>query len=129
MPGSTPKRLVERLSTVRANDFVDNPTEWVVADFENPLARVTVRDGDGGALELLVGQKGPPLVPDEIEEEERPPMDRYYAKIRGGEAVYLIDPGILDVLEDAVRESQRKEAKDAEQDERRELMDMEMGQQ
>ena len=128
VPGSTPKRLVERLSTVRANDFVDNPTEWAVADFENPVARVTVRDGDGGALELLVGQKGPPLVPDEIEEEERPPMERYYAKLRGGEAVYLIDPGILDVLEDAVRESQRKEAKDAEQDERRELMDMEMGQ-
>ena len=77
-------------------------------------------------MELRIGQKGPPIPAAEGPGEERPAVDRYYAKVVSEEDVYLIDPSILGVIEDAVREYQRKEAKDQEQEERRHLMREEM---
>jgi hypothetical protein len=68
---------------------------------------------------LLLGQKGPPLI-DELEERE---IDRYFAKLATSEQIYLVDEGVVAVLEDAIREHNRKVGKDDEQQERREAID------
>ena len=65
----------------------------------------------------------PPGAPPRMEPEV---MQRYYAKLEGADQVYLIDPGPLGVLEDAVREFSRKEDRDAQQQERRDLMKIEL---
>ena len=125
VPGSTPRRLVERVTQLRANDFVDDEADRQKGLFEQPLARVLLKS-ETEQVELRIGQKGPPIPAAEGPGEERPAVDRYYAKVVSEEDVYLIDPSILGVIEDAVREYQRKEAKDQEQEERRDLMREEM---
>ena len=121
VPGSTPRRLAERIAQLRANDFVDDPSERRKANFEDPIARV-VLSSEEDSVTLRIGQKGPPIPAVEGPGEERPAVDRYYAKVESDEEVYLVDPGVLGVIEDAVREHQRKETKDQEQEERRDLM-------
>jgi hypothetical protein len=119
VPGSTPKRVAERLAGVRANDFVDDAKAIAKARFQQPLATVVMTDANQQTATLLVGQKGPPLV-DELEERE---VERYYAKLVGIDQVYLVDNGVVSVLEDALREHQRKVGKDEEQQDRREAID------
>ena len=122
VPGSTPRRLVERVTQVRANDFEDSPDALEKGRLDQPLARVVLRSEES-TVELRIGEKGPPIPASEGPNgEERPAIDRYYAKVNTGDQVYLIDPGVLGVLEDAIREHQRKETKDQEQEERRDLM-------
>jgi hypothetical protein len=119
VPGSTPKRVAERLAGARANDFVDDAGEIAKADFQTPLATVVLTDEDSRSITLILGQEGPPLV-DEMEDRE---MRRYYAKMSGGDQVYLVDDGLISVLDDALREYNRKVGKDEEQSERREAID------
>jgi hypothetical protein len=119
VPGSTPKRVAERLAGVRANDFVDDPNAFRKARFDEPLATVVLTDAEGQSVTLLLGQKGPPLI-DELEERE---IDRYFAKLATSEQIYLVDEGVVAVLEDAIREHNRKVGKDDEQQERREAID------
>jgi hypothetical protein len=140
VPGSTPRRVADRLTGIRANEFVDDADQRVQAGFGSPLARVELLAADGALTTVLIGQRGPDLVPPreagEGESEAMPPgapprmepevMQRYYAKLEGFDQVYLIDPGPLGVLEDAVREFSRKEDRDAQQQERRDLMEMEL---
>ena len=119
VPGSTPKRLVERITGVRASAFVDASNEVKKAGLDKPQAKVVLRDESGAEEALLVGAKGPPLV-DELKDEE---LDRFYAKIDGHSQVYLIDKGILGVISDAIRESTRKQKKDQEDRERLKAID------
>ena len=100
---------------------MDDPSERRKAIFEDPIARV-VLSSEEESVTLRIGQKGPPIPAVEGPGEERPAVDRYYAKVESDGEVYLVDPGVLGVIEDAVREHQRKEAKDQEQEERRDLM-------
>ena len=124
VPGSTPKRLVERITGVRASAFVDSPKEVKKAGLDAPQAKVVLRNENGEEVTLLVGTKGPPLV-DEMKDEE---LDRFYAKVEGRPQVYLIDKGILGVIADAIRESTRKQKKDQEDQERLEAIDEAMEQ-
>lgn len=123
VPGSTPKRVAERLAGARANQFVDDAGEIAKAQFQNPLATVVLTDVEGQSVTLVLGQEGPPLV-DEMEERE---VKRFYAKVSVADQVYLVDDGILSVLDDALREYNRKIGKDEEQQERREAIDEAMG--
>jgi hypothetical protein len=119
VPGSTPKRVAERLTNIRADDFVDDAKGISKARFQQPLATVVMTDANQQSATLLLGQKGPPLVGG-LEERN---VERYYAKIVGVDQVYLVDSGVVSVLEDAIREYQRKVGKDEEQQERREAID------
>jgi hypothetical protein len=119
VPGSTPKRVAARLTGIRANGFVDDAKEIAKAKLKSPLATVRLTDAEGRIATLLLGQKGPPVV-DDLEDRE---LERYYAKLEGGDQVYLVDKGILSVLKDAVREHNRKLGKDEEQLERREAIE------
>jgi len=123
VPGSTPKRVAERLADARANQFVDDAGEIAKAGFGNPRATAVLTDAEGQSVTLILGQEGPPLV-DEMEERE---MKRFYAKVSGADQVYLVDDGIISVLNDALREYNRKVGKDEEQQERREAIDEAMG--
>jgi hypothetical protein len=118
VPGSTPKRVAERLAGARVSAFVDDAGEIAGAGFENPLATVVLIDAEGRSITLILGQEGPPLV-DEMEDRE---MSRYYAKLADGDQVYLVDDGLLSVLDDALREYNRKVGKDEEQLDRREAI-------
>jgi len=136
VPGSTPKRLVERITLIRASAFVDSQAEVSKAGLDVPQAKVVLRDEAGEEVTLLVGAKGPSLSKGPLDdkkspvrdEPEVPEMERFYAQVAGLPQVYLVDKGIVAVIEDAIRESTRKQKKDQEDQERLEAIDEAMGQ-
>lgn len=116
VPGSTPERVAERLAELDVDAFVDDKPKALAAyGLDNPVARVSLLDTAGGEKVVMIGGEGEPLV--DPEGNERP---RRYAAIEGDASVYLVDEGALRVVQDMVREYNRKKERDEEKARRRE---------
>jgi hypothetical protein len=108
-----------RVAGAKAEVFVDDaPTDLSLYGLDAPMARVTALAEDGTQRTLLLGGEGEPRL--DIEDRE---IKRYFAAVEGEAPVYLVDRGVLSVLQDAVREHGRKEERDADRQERRDAMD------
>ena len=108
VPGSTPERVAQRLAELDVDAFVDDkPKAMAEYGLDNPLARVSLQDKDGGEKVVLIGGKGEPLV-----DPEGNSRDRRYAAIEGDPSVYLVDEGVFSVVQDMVREYNRKKERD-----------------
>lgn len=119
VPGSTPKRVAERVSGMEAQEFVDAPGDLKAYGLESPKARVTLEDLNDQQVVLLFGDDGEPRR--DIEDRVLP---RIWVMVEGGESVYLVDHSVFEVLEDARREHNRKLSKDAEKAERQEKIEV-----
>ena len=118
VPGSTPKRLAERVASMEAQEFIDTPKGLKAYGLDAPVARVTLWDLNDEQVVLLFGGEGEPRR--DIEDRVLP---RIWVMVENGDSVYLVDKGVLDVLADARREHNRKLKKDVEKAERQELIE------
>ena len=116
VPGSTPERVARQLAELEVESFIED----AVADLgpyglADPLARVVLTDAEANERIVLIGGVGEPRT--DLEGNESP---RRYAAIEGDPSVYLVDERVLRVVEDMIREGNRKAKKDLEKAERRE---------
>ncbi|MCB9745247.1 MAG: DUF4340 domain-containing protein [Alphaproteobacteria bacterium] len=120
VPGSTPRRLAMRIGGVQAEEFVDDaPADLAPYGLAEPVAVLSVSTEDGAeARTLLIGDEGPSRVGFEDHT-----IRRRYMKLASEAPVYLVDVGVLEVLEDALREQGRKAKKDEEKAERLERIE------
>ena len=117
--GSTPKRAAQRLAELEVDEFVPPGKSSTAHGLANPRARVVLKDADERERVVVFGAAGPAkTVGDEGDR-----VDRFYAQIEGEEAVYLVNTGALEVVRDLVRESGRKDKRDAEKASRRERIE------
>lgn len=122
VPGSTPERVARYLAELEVAEFVDDaPRDLSPFGLDDPLARVSLRNAQGEERVVLIGDAGEALVDPEGRERER-----RYAMIEGAEPVYLVDLRVLSVVQDLVREGNRKKEKDLERAERRERIPSEI---
>ncbi|HJN76182.1 MAG TPA: DUF4340 domain-containing protein [Myxococcota bacterium] len=123
VPGSTPRRLASRVTSLEAEEFVDDdPRSLAPYGLDAPTARIAASDDVGNTKVVLIGDAGP----ERTDFEDRQ-VRRLYVMLEGEPNVYLVDWSIQSVLEDALREQRRKKKKVAETQERREKMEDEMG--
>ena len=123
VPGSTPRRLASRVTSLEADEFVDDaPRSLKPYGLDKPRARVQAADDLGNAKVVLLGDEGPP----EIGHEDRE-IRRLYVMLEGEPNVYLVDWSLQSVLDDALREQRRKKKKVQDTQERRDKMEVEMG--
>lgn len=122
VPGSTPRRLAERVSGVDAEEFVDGASSLKPYGLDEPMASIRLVTDTGIERVLLLGDAAEPRT---LVDEERE-IPRLYAKRADIDTVYVVDEGVLNVLHDALREQNRKLKNDAEKDVRRERLDEEM---
>ncbi|MCB9760452.1 MAG: DUF4340 domain-containing protein [Alphaproteobacteria bacterium] len=119
VPGSTPRRLAMRIGGVEAEEFIDDsPANLGVYGLDLPLATLTATDDTGTTRTLLIGDLGP----SRMGPEDRT-ITRRYAMVEGEPSVYLVEHGVVEVLEDALREHGRKARKDDEKEERLRAME------
>jgi len=118
VPGSTPKRAADQLAGLEVDAFVDDaPGDLSTYGLVAPIARAVLRDEEDNERVVLIGGEGEP----EVDPEGNTHVRRY-ASIEGDPSVYLIDDRALRVVQDLVRESNRKAERDAERAARRELI-------
>lgn len=116
VPGSTPERVAERLAELDVEAFVDDqPKALATYGLADPLARVSLQDKDGGEKVVLIGSPGEPEVDPEGNRREK-----RYAAIEGDPSVYLVDEGVFRVVQDMVREYNRKKERDEDKARRQE---------
>jgi hypothetical protein len=116
VPGSTPERVARQLAELEVEAFVDDQPKALSAyGLDDPLARAVLADQLGNERVVLLGAEGPT----EVDPEGRDRRRRYVA-IEGAESIYLVDERVLSVVEDLVRESNRKRDRDLEKAARRE---------
>lgn len=109
--GSTPERIARTFAELEVDAFVDDaPGDVARFGLDQPLVRAVLTDRAGQERVVLVGASGPPD-PAAPDGEPRP---RRYAAIEGAPEVYLVDERTLSVVEDLIREGNRKAARDAE---------------
>jgi hypothetical protein len=106
--GSTPKRVARRLAELEVVDFVDAGTSDQLGLAE-PRARVVLRDDQDNERVIRIGGTGAPRI-----DPEGHSRARFYVQVEGEDPVYLVDAGVLEVIRDLVRESNRKDVKDQE---------------
>ena len=141
VPGSTPSRVAERVAELEVVEFVeDHPKHLEKYGLKPPVARVVLTDKDFNERVVLIGSYGPSvkLTDPEGKEIER---KRRYASIEppatgetvdvpeGSEkpgAVYLVDDSVMSVVQDMIREYNRKKKKDEEKAARREKIPSEL---
>ena len=117
--GSTPKRVARRLAEVEVAEFIDDdPSSLGRYGLERPRARVVLKDRHEGERIVRIGDEGEPLI-----DREGHKRARRYLTIEGDAPVYLVDSGVLSVVKDLVRESNRKQGRDAEKAARRERIE------
>jgi hypothetical protein len=141
VPGSTPSRVAERVAELEVVEFVeDAPKQLDKYGLKEPVARVVLSDADGHEKVVLIGSEGPSVkFPDpegrEIERHRRyvsieaPSGDAPVEIVEGSEkpgAVYLVDDGVMSVVQDMIREFNRKKKKDDEKAARREKIPSEL---
>ena len=116
VPGSTPERLARQLAELEVESFVDDaPADLSTYGLQQPIARVVLTDEQANERVVQIGTHGEPRV--DLEGRESP---RRYASIEGDPSVYLVDERTLRVVEDLIREGNRKAKKDDEKSARRE---------
>ena len=116
VPGSTPERVARQLAELEVESFIeDAPASLKQYGLANPVARVVLTDEDANERIVLLGGIGEPRK--DMEGQESP---RRFAAIEGDPSVYLVDERVLRVVEDMIREGNRKAKKDLEKAERRE---------
>jgi len=116
VPGSTPERVARQLAEMEVESFIDDAaTDLATYGLTEPVARVVLTDGEANERIVVLGSLGEPRV--DLEGRE---SARRYAAIEGDPAVYLVDDRVLRVVEDMIREGNRKAKKDQEKAERRE---------
>ncbi len=116
VPGSTPERVAERLAELDVDAFIDDkPKALSTYGLDNPLARVSLQDAAGGEKVVMIGGKGEPQV-----DPEGNSRDRRFVAIEGDPAVYLVDEGVYRVVQDMVREYNRKKERDEDKARRQE---------
>jgi len=114
--GSTPKRVARRFAELEVEEFVENPSdEWTRYGLAEPYARVVLRNREDGQRVIRIGGAGP-----SAKDSEGHSRDRFYASVEGEDGVYIVHSGLVEVVRDLVRESNRKDARDAEKAARRE---------
>jgi hypothetical protein len=123
VPGSTPERVALRTAELEAADVaadrMGDPKRW---GFDQPILTVDLTDKNGEQRSLVVGKETKSLT-----DEDGHTRRRFFARASDDEIVYVVDDGVLEVAQDAVREFQRKDDKDAQKEERREKMEKAMG--
>lgn len=126
VPGSTPRRLADRVRAVEAEEFAeDSPKDLGKYGMDKPSVTLVILSDEGETRTLLLGDDAPPR---EVEhEEEQRSIPRIYAKRADEAPVYIIDAGVMSVTEDALREQRRKLKNDAERDVRHERLEEELG--
>ncbi len=141
VPGSTPSRVAERVAELEVVEFIeDAPRNLEKYGLADPVARVVLTDAEGNEKVVLIGSKGPTLMIKDPDGKEIP-RERRYVSIEapagdapidvpeGSEkpgAVYLVDDSVLSVVQDMIREFNRKKKKDDEKAARREQIPTEM---
>ena len=119
VPGSTPERVAQRLAELEVDAFVDdNPGDLHQYGLDEPLVRAVLTDAEGHQRVVLIGGEGEPLV-----DPEGHKRGRRYATIEGQDSVYLVDEGAFRVVQDMIREYNRKAKRDEEKATRRERID------
>ena len=114
VPGSTPERVARQLAEMEVESFIDEAADDLSKfGLDTPLARVVLSDADGNERIVVLGANGEPRIDPEGRE-----APRRYAGIEGDPAVYLVDERVLRVVEDMIREGNRKAKKDLERMER-----------
>ncbi|RME27664.1 MAG: DUF4340 domain-containing protein [Deltaproteobacteria bacterium] len=116
VPGSTPKRVARYLAELEVQAFVDDhPGDLSQYGLDDPVARVVLRNAAGEERVVLIGAPAEPLV----DAEGRERLRRYVA-IEGSPSVYVADNRVFSVVQDLIREGNRKKARDLEKAARRE---------
>jgi hypothetical protein len=116
VPGSTPERVARQLAEMEVESFVDDaPADLSAYGLNEPVARVVLTDAEANERVVRIGGAGEPRVDPEGRESAR-----RFAKIEGDESVYLVDERVLRVVDDMIREGNRKAKRDLEKIERRE---------
>jgi len=117
--GSTPKRVARRFAELEVEDFVDaTDDDWARYGLTEPLAMIRLRDRDDSERNIRIGAEGPA-----VEDPDGNPRKRFYAAVDGESAVYIVHSGLVEVVRDLVRESNRKAGRDAEKAARRERIE------
>ena len=114
--GSTASRVAQQLAELEVEVFVaDAPTDLRPFGLDNPVGQVILSDKDGNQRVVAIGGAGEPRV-----DPEGRSAERRYVRVEGDPAVYLTDGRVLSVLQDLIREGNRKSAQDADKAARRE---------
>jgi hypothetical protein len=108
VPGSTPERVARQLAEMEVESFIDD-SSGERSDFglDQPIARAVLSDAEGNERIVVLGSPGEPRIDPEGRE-----APRRYAGIEGDPGVYLVDDRVLRVVEDMIREGNRKAKKD-----------------
>jgi len=114
VPGSTPERVARQLAEMEVESFIDDaPGDLSAYGLDNPVARAVLSDSEGNERIVVLGSLGESRVDPEGRE-----TARRYAAIEGDPSVYLVDERVLRVVEDMIREGNRKAKKDLDRMER-----------
>lgn len=109
VPGSTPERVATTVAEIEVEEFIEGAAPAGGFGLEEPIATVSLTNREGEARVLSLGALGPPDPGPEGQ-----PRPRRYAKIEGAEAIYLVDDRVMRVVDDLIREGNRKAERDAE---------------
>jgi len=110
--GSTPERLARSFAELEVDAFVDDAGgDLSRFGLAPPVVRAVLTDRAGLERVVLIGGSGPPAAAPTSDGESRP---RRYASIEGDPGVYLVDERTLGVVDDLIREGNRKADRDAE---------------
>ena len=103
--GQTPERLAKMMADVQVSEFVDDqPTDVSAFGFDEPVARVWLKNTETEILEVQFGDPGPP----QQLEDGRQSQQRYM-RVMTGDSIYLVEESVLKVVRDLIREGNRKD--------------------
>ncbi len=109
VPGSTPERVAQTIAEVEVEEFVtENAGSLSEFGLDQPIASVSLTHRDGATRLIHIGAEGPP----KADAEGRSIRGRFM-RLEGSNAVFLVTDRILRVVEDMIREGNRKAEADA----------------
>lgn len=112
-PGSTPRRVAQRVCDIDSDEFVSDKADDAKYGFDKPLAKVDLLADEGRSATILIGKPAKAFVDEEGHE-----RDRWYARHASFPEVYIVQDGAIDVIRDLMREHGRHARGEAEQEER-----------
>lgn len=112
-PGSTPRRVAQRVCDIDSDEFVSDRPDDAKYGFDKPVAKVDLVDDTGRTATILIGKPAKPTVDEEGNERAR-----WYARHAAFPEVYIVADGAIDVIRDLMREHGRHARGEAEQEER-----------